>query len=172
MTQTQQRETLEVLHRIQVSLSLIFFVHSVKYRHDEVKTLNPGMCIIWGNVLKKTKTNKRYSLGAAEKRHIKKKNLNQSLVSFVFKLKRHQDPVLVPVPVPVPCSCYSSPAFWLQPLQTLTGWSQPRDGTARRSWEQSSHTPWPQARQWWMERRGENSRWHSLQEWMSWSGTQ
>ncbi|KAG7282079.1 hypothetical protein CRUP_023595 [Coryphaenoides rupestris] len=54
----------------------------------------------------------------------------------------------------MPLAGYSSPGFWWQALQILTGWSQPRDGTARLSGEHSSHTPWPHARQWWMDRRG------------------
>ncbi|TNN87293.1 hypothetical protein EYF80_002495 [Liparis tanakae] len=59
-----------------------------------------------------------------------------------------------------------------QLAQTRTGWSQPRDGTGRRSGEQSPHTPWPQARQWCLDSLAENWRSQLWQDRMSWSGTQ
>lgn len=61
----------------------------------------------------------------------------------------------------------SSPGFWLQLVHTRTGWSQPRDGTARRSGEHSSHTPWPQARQWCLDSLAVNSRWQLWHDRMS-----
>lgn len=70
-------KTLEVLHRIQVSLSLIFFVHSVNYRHDEVKIINPGVCIIRGNILKNKKS---HTVLVQLKSATLRKTLNQSLV--------------------------------------------------------------------------------------------
>ena len=56
--------------------------------------------------------------------------------------------------------------------QILTGWSQPLAGTALRSLEQVSQTPWPQARQWWMGSLSENSASQILQLLISLSGIQ
>lgn len=48
-------------------------------------------------------------------------------------------------------------------LQTRTGLSHPRSGTGLLPGEQSSQTPWPQARQWWMGLLAPNSSWHTMQ---------
>lgn len=55
---------------------------------------------------------------------------------------------------------------------TLTGWSQPRDGTGLMFVEQGPHTPCPQALQWCLDIAGVKVLEHWWHWVMSWSGTQ
>lgn len=59
-----------------------------------------------------------------------------------------------------------------QPSHTLTGWSQPREGTGLMCVEQGPHTPCPQALQWCLDIVGVKG----LEHWWHWvmsaSGTQ
>lgn len=55
---------------------------------------------------------------------------------------------------------------------TLTGWSQPREGTGLMCVEQGPHTPCPQALQWCLDMTGVKVLEHWWHWVMSWSGTQ
>lgn len=55
---------------------------------------------------------------------------------------------------------------------TLTGWSQPREGTGLLCVEQGPQTPCPQALQWCFDMAGVKGLEHWLHLVMSWSGTQ
>ena len=66
----------------------------------------------------------------------------------------------------------TSKEIFLHLSQILTGWSQPLAGTALRSLEQVSHTPCPQALQWWIGILSENSASQILHLLISLSGTQ